>query len=173
MDEQNPWDLEPIDEEEDQPARPVWLRVLLVGFGVLTVLIMLAVPLLQVGVWSQGDPPSAEERVCENTAVIFTAALLQRRSPRLAMRVADQSVQEQVDAIAQVIDGRDPRDLDDARVSLRGTSCAGLPDRSHACYEATLRNSSGLPIVQFRFGVALSADGSAEVIGVLPGFRSI
>lgn len=175
MDDENAWAPIPIDDEEEDEGRaqPRWLRPMLYIFGFIAAGSMIAVPALQASVWSQNEPSSAEERLRENVAVIFTSALLQRQLPQVAMRVASDDVQDEVDTIMRMLDAHDPLDTNAERITLRGTNCAGLPEESQVCYEATLRSSDGSLIVQFRFAVALDESGSARVIGVVSGFRSV
>ena len=141
MDDENAWAPVPIEDEEldEGPAQPRWIRPMLYILGFIAAGSMIAVPALQASVWSQNEPPSAEERLRENVAVIFTSALLQRQLPNVAMRVATDNVRPQVDAIMRMLEGHDPLDTNAERITLRGTNCAGLPEASQVCYEATLR----------------------------------
>lgn len=157
----------PEEEEEEVAGWPPWYRPVVVIAGIIFVLSLVAVPALRIAVWNQGDddPPSASERLRANAATIFTASVLERGSTDLAMNVSVDSLRDDVEAL---VEDANARGSANSRVTLVGSNCVGLDQRSEQCFSAELVSVAGLTLLNIKFGVA-TVGGSPRIIDVIRG----
>lgn len=159
-------DEEALDEEES--PWPGWYRPAVIFAGIIFTLAMVAPFVLRIAAFDNDDPPTFEERLRANTALIFTAALFEERSSDLAMNVTVDSLQGEIETIIADLESREARALDGADINLVGTNCSGLDERSEECFEASLTSSQQLPLMSVRFGISFVA-GSPRIIDIVRG----
>lgn len=161
-------DIDEIPEEDEEVSRwPAWYRPIVITAGIIFAISLLAVPALEIAVLRGGDddPPSASERLRVNAATIFTASVLERGSADLAMNVSVDSLRDEVEAL---VADANQRGTANSRVTLVGSNCVGLDQRSEQCFEAELLSPAGLSLLSIKFGVATVA-GSPRIIDVIRG----
>lgn len=157
--------------EEDDQIRsvwPRWLQPVILIVVLIVVVAMTAVPVLRALTLidtPESDETRFERRARQNTAVIFAASVLERRSTSLAMRVTADELRDPVDAIIGGLQRRDSADLEDASASLVGISCAGFDDQPDDCFRASLAKPDLPPVEIIEFGVSI-VEGRAIVVSV-------
>lgn len=158
------------DDEDDQVRSvwPRWLQPVILIIVLIIVVAMTAVPVLRA--LTLIDSPESneerfEQRARQNTALIFAASVLERRSTSLAMRVTAEELRDPVDAIVGGLQRRDSADLEDTEASLVGISCAGFEEQADECYQASLARPGLPPVETIQFGVSI-VEGRAIVVSV-------
>lgn len=152
--------------DEDVSPWPGWYRPAVIIAGLLFTLAMVAPGVLRILAFDTDEPPSAEERLRGNTALIFTAAVFEQRSVDLAMNVTVGSLEREIELLVADLERREAGALGSTNITLVGANCAGLDERSEQCFEVTVDSAGGLPLMRVRFGISFVA-GSPRIIDII------
>lgn len=166
MSEQTP--AEPLlshDHGDDEQRTSHVKRAILLLLAGLVVVSMLGVPVMRIFVADEREADSAVDRAAENTALLFSEAVLARRSTSRAMDHAVRELYDQVDALIAELQLRSAADLVNTRVMLRQTLCQHEWPEGSECYEANLQRLGAPAVLTMRFAVS-DVEGFARVVAM-------
>lgn len=156
----------PDDEQLDAPPpRRLRQRLLLGTLGLLLAVSLLGIPVLRI---VQSDDERTGNRsglATENTALLFSNAVLERRSISRAMQVARPELRAQVDELIGELQLRDASDLAGAASALSEVRCEHTWPPGSVCYEAALAQPGRPPILAIRFAIS-DVQGLAIVVAL-------
>lgn len=166
MSEQSPVEpLLPYDHGDDGQRNSHVKRAILLLLAGLVVVSMLGVPIMRIFLADEREADITVDRAAERTALLFSEAVLARRSTSRAMDHAVRELYDQVDALIAELQLRRAADLVNTRVMLQQTLCQHEWPEGSECYEASLQRLGAPAILTIRFAVS-EVDGLARVVAV-------
>lgn len=145
-------------------------RLLIVPIALAVATLMIGLPLLRALVLepdSETTRRDAVTRVHNQVAILFSTAVLERRSNRLAERYVVDGIEPEVRDVIADLRRRDSAELEGATVTTEQVTCR-QPATGGTCFRARLARPGEPHVAELRFVVAI-VNGIAQVIALGDG----
>lgn len=153
--------------EEEIPDRRGTLRVAVWAVSAVIALVMVALPVIRVIDWGDGDDDtdSSASEARAFVATRFTSDALVRLSPTAAARWAIPSLRDEIESIVSDLQQRPAADLRGAAVSVARVECDDGTDSDSECFHAWVRQPGAADLIRIAFVVSI-VNGDARVIEI-------